>query len=70
MTKLTEMFDSPEKAAAIAKEIAKEQQSERERIRSKLSEVDRKFLDELRSLFPQVRMLGIEFKDGEKVGRV
>lgn len=45
------------------------QQAERERIRAKLSDTDRQFLDAMRELFPNCRMVGIVFKDGEKLGK-
>ena len=43
--------------------------SERDRIRAKLSETDRKFLDDLRGVFPNARMQFIRFKDGEQIGK-
>lgn len=42
---------------------------ERARIRAKLSERDRKFLDDLRELFPNARLRFIRFKDGEQIGK-
>ena len=44
-------------------------ESERKRIRAKLSEADRKFLDELRALFPNSKLRHIRFSDGEEIGK-
>ena len=40
------------------------------RIRAKLSDTDREFLDALRELFPTARMVGLRFSDGEVVGNM
>lgn len=42
---------------------------ERMRIRAKLSDEDRDFLDAIKELFPGSRMVGISFSDGEKIGK-
>lgn len=42
---------------------------ERMRIRAKLSEEDRDFLDEIKRVFPTARMVWLKFKDGEEIGR-
>lgn len=69
MTKLREMFDSAEKAKQINTEQQKQQDETREHIRAKLSETDRQFIDDLREVFPTVRLVGIKFNDGEVIGR-
>ena len=46
------------------------QDVERMRIRAKLSDEDRDFLDEIKRLFPNARMVGIHFRDGEKIGKL
>jgi hypothetical protein len=43
--------------------------SERDRIRAKLSETDRQFLDEIREVFPSAKLNFIRFKDGEQIGK-
>jgi len=43
---------------------------ERQRIRAKMSEQDRKFMDDLKELFPNSRLRGIRFSDGEQLGEV
>lgn len=43
---------------------------ERERIRAKLSETDRKNLDALKASFRGCRMTGIRFSDGEQLGKL
>jgi len=43
--------------------------SERDRIRAKLSASDRKFLDDLRGVFPNARLQFIRFSDGEQIGK-
>lgn len=42
---------------------------ERDRIRAKLSETDRQFLDDLREVFPDAKMQFIRFSDGEQLGK-
>lgn len=44
-------------------------QTEKARIRAKLSDADREFMDALRALFPNVRLKWIKFNDGEEIGR-
>ncbi len=46
------------------------QDTERMRIRAKLSDEDREFLDALRELFPSCRLVGIRFSDGEQIGKI
>lgn len=43
--------------------------SERDRIRAKLSDTDRDFLDAVRQLFPGARLRYIRFADGEEIGK-
>ncbi len=43
---------------------------ERMRIRAKLSDEDRDFLDAIRQVFPTARMVGIRFSDGETIGNM
>ncbi len=43
---------------------------ERMRIRAKLSDEDRDFLDAIRQVFPTARMVGIRFSDGETIGKL
>ena len=45
-----------------------DREAERARIRAKMSEQDRKFMDELKGLFPNSRLRGIRFSDGEEIG--
>jgi len=40
------------------------------RIRAKLSDADREFLDAIKELFPGSRMVGIRFSDGESIGNM
>ena len=47
-----------------------DREAERARIRAKLSENDRKFMDDLKELFPNSRLRGIRFSDGEQLGEV
>lgn len=68
--RLAQALDSPGDAKAVADAQAKDRDAERARIRAKLSDSDRQFLDEARALFPGLRMVGIRFADGETVGRV
>lgn len=43
--------------------------SERDRIRAKLADTDRDFLDAVRKVFPGARLRYIRFFDGEEIGR-
>ena len=43
---------------------------ERMRIRAKLSDEDRDFLDAVRATFPGARLTGIRFSDGEVIGNM
>jgi len=47
-----------------------DQKIERMRIRAKLSDEDRDFLDAIRQTFPSARMVGIRFSDGETIGKL
>ena len=40
------------------------------RIRAKLCDEDREFLDAIKELFPGSRMVGIRFSDGETIGNL
>jgi len=40
------------------------------RVRAKLSDEDRDFLDAIRLVFPTARMVGIRFSDGETIGKL
>ncbi len=42
--------------------------AERDRIRAKLSEKDRKFMDSIKVVFPNARLKWIKFNDGEEIG--
>jgi len=44
--------------------------TERQRIRAKMSEQDREFMDELKGLFPNSKLRGIRFSDGEQIGEL
>jgi hypothetical protein len=46
----------------------RDREKERARIRAKLSEQDREFLDAVKQLFPNSRMVAIRFADGEHIG--
>ena len=43
---------------------------ERMRIRAKLSDEDRDFLDAIRLVFPTAKLVGIQFSDGETIGNI
>lgn len=43
-------------------------EAERQRIRGKMSEQDREFMDAFKQLFPNGRLVGIKFRDGEEIG--
>lgn len=47
-----------------------EKRIERMRIRAKLSDEDRDFLDAVRATFPGARLTGIRFSDGEVIGNM
>lgn len=47
-----------------------EKQIERMRIRAKLSDEDRDFLDAIREVFPNARLTGLRFSDGETIGNM
>ena len=40
------------------------------RIRAKLSDEDRDFLDAVRATFPGARLTGLRFSDGETIGNM
>lgn len=42
--------------------------NERERIRAKLNETDRKFIDAVIATFPGAKLKAIHFSDGETIG--
>ena len=46
-----------------------EKKIERMRIRAKLSDEDRDFLDAIRDTFPGARLVGIRFSEGEDIGK-
>jgi hypothetical protein len=52
-----------------AKQTAQRDET-RDRIRAKLCETDRNFIDKLRETFPSARLVGIKFNDGETIGRI
>ena len=63
----------PESALAIGRSerwMTADQKIERMRIRAKLSDEDRDFLDAIRQTFPSARMVGIRFSDGETIGNI
>ncbi len=45
------------------------QEVERMRVRAKMGDDMREFLDAARELFPNCRLVGIRFSDGETIGR-
>ena len=45
-------------------------ETERMRIRAKLSDEDREFLDAIREVFPDAKLVGIRFSDGELIGKI
>lgn len=47
-----------------------ERKIERMRIRAKLSDADRDFLDAIRDTFPGARLTGLRFSDGETIGNM
>ena len=47
-----------------------DREAERQRIRAKMSKQDRKFMDELKALFPNSKLRGIRFTDGEQLGEI
>jgi len=50
--------------------MSDDREAERQRIRAKLSEQDREFMDAFKALFPTSRLVGIKFSDGETIGRL
>ncbi len=42
---------------------------EKMRIRAKLSDEDREFLDAVKDTFPGARLVALKFSDGEEIGR-
>ena len=46
-----------------------ERQVEKMRIRAKLSDEDRDFLDAIKDTFPGARLTGLRFSDGETIGK-
>lgn len=69
MTKLRDALDNPVAAAEVAAKNAADREAERTRIRGKMSEADRAFIDALLKQFPGARLVGVRFKDGEIIGR-
>lgn len=47
-----------------------DRETERQRIRAKMSDEDREFLDALKQLFPNSRLKAIHFTDGEQIGDI
>lgn len=45
-----------------------ERNAERERIRAKLSDTDREFMDAVIATFPGAKLRAIRFSDGETIG--
>ena len=68
--RLRDILDSPEAAKEIAAGLRAEKDAERRRIRAKLSETDRAFMDAVRIVFPTARLVAIHFADGEKKGEL
>jgi hypothetical protein len=48
--------------------MSDDREAARQRIRAKLSETDREFLDAVKLLFPNSRMTALRFADGEHIG--
>lgn len=46
-----------------------ERQVEKMRIRAKLSDEDRDFLDAIKDTFSGARLIGLRFSDGEDIGK-
>ena len=46
-----------------------EKQVEKMRIRAKLCDDDRDFLDAIKATFPGARLIGLRFSDGEDIGK-
>ena len=70
MSKLRSVLEGAQQAQEAAEEQTAKREETRKQIREKLSETDAAFLDNLREIFPTARMLGIEFDDGTKFGRI
>jgi hypothetical protein len=49
--------------------VSDDREKERKRIRAKMSDQDNKFMDAFKQLFPNGRLVGIRFSDGENIGR-
>jgi hypothetical protein len=47
-----------------------DREAERQRIRAKMSDQDREFLDAVKELFPNSKLRGIRFSDGEQIGEL
>ena len=50
--------------------MSSDKKIERMRIRAKLSDEDRDFLDAVRATFPGARLTGLRFSDGEVIGNM
>lgn len=50
--------------------LSSDKKIERMRIRAKLSDEDRDFLDAVRATFPGARLTGLRFSDGEVIGNM
>lgn len=58
------------KTATVAAEQAESVKSEKKRIREKMPDDVRDFCDSVRAVFPNARLVGLAFSDGETIGRV
>jgi len=56
-------------AKAAATDQTKHRETERARIRAKLCDTDRDFIDKIIETFPGAKLVGLRFSDGEKIGR-
>jgi len=61
-------MESTEIAKAETVKQERSRDEERARVRAKLSERDRNFIDKILSAFPGARLVAIRFEDGEQLG--
>ena len=69
-SKLRDALDGQQQAKKIDVEQTAKRDATRDRIRAKLCETDRNFIDQIRATFPSARLVGIRFKDGETIGQI
>lgn len=68
--KLRDALEGQPQAKKIDAEQTAKRDETRARIRAKLCDNDRDFIDNILSTFPGARLVGIRFSDGEEIGRL